>query len=91
MQLTDAQNDKVDSNDEYSITKLALTNDLVSLLFRPVSVAEKLSADLEKLRVGVSPGPLCDMTRHSMCIDKQDLELLVMSRREYESRGSFER
>lgn len=46
----------VDLSSGYNQAKLHLTSDVVSMLFRPTSVALELTADLNRSGIGIGPG-----------------------------------
>ena len=78
-------------NNAYTATKFGLMHDLINILFEPTSVAEELSHDLARLRVGIKPGPLCDPQHHVFCIDFKQAQKLLDSKREYVNRGGYQR
>ena len=73
----------------YTATKFGLMHDLLQILYKPTSIAEELSHDLQVLKVGIKPGPLCDRKIHSFCVDYKQLVKLVDSKREYVNKGGY--
>jgi len=96
MQLGDAlgADAEIDEQMEYTATKRALTADVVSLIYRPTSVAAKLASELAELKVGIGGSDDesgCDRQIHTTCITPDQLKMLARGRREFENRGAFSR
>lgn len=64
MQLSQNQGDAIDMADAYTLQKLHIAHDLVSLLFRPHSAAQTLATHLDAARIGLRPGAGCHRTDH---------------------------
>lgn len=76
----------------YTATKFGLLHDMLQILYNTSqSVVHQLKTELEILRVGIKPGPLCDSNYHISCVDYKDLQKLVESKREYLNKGNFVR
>ena len=91
MQLSHDLGVPPDLSNLYTITKLDLMRDMLQIIFKPTSVAEDLSHHLQLLRVGITPGFLCNLTNHVHCVDYKDLQKLLDSRREFVNRGGYQR
>lgn len=76
---------------QYTTRKLNMTSDLVSLLFRPTSVASDVVDTLKELRIGVEPGAHCNRAEHLSCIPRSFIPDVVKSHREFKNRGAFSR
>lgn len=91
MQLSHDLGVPPDPTNPYTITKFGLMHDMLQILFKATSVISDLSHHLEKLRVGIKPGPLCNKQTHVICVDSKELQKLVDSRREFVNRGGYRR
>ena len=91
MQLSHELGVPPDPSNPYTATKYGLMHDMLQILFKPTSVADDLSNDLQSLKVGLSPGPLCNHSLHTFCVDYKELQKLLDSKREFINRGDFER
>ena len=91
MQLSHDLGVPPDPTNPYTITKFGLMHDMLQILYKPTSVVKDMSRFLEILRVGISPGPLCDKHKHTLCVDYKELQKLIDSRREYVNRGGYRR
>lgn len=92
MQLSNELGVPPDPTNPYTATKLGLLHDMLQIIFNSsTSVLHLVRHDLESLRVGLAPGPLCRPPLHVYCIDLRDLQNIVQSRREFQHRGNFTR
>lgn len=91
MQLSHDLGAPPDPSNAYTATKFGLMHDMLQILYKPTQVAANLTKNLQTLRVGVKPGPLCDQVRHTFCLDYKDLQKVLDSKREYLNRGGYQR
>ena len=92
MQLSNDLGAPPDPASPYTATKLGLLRDTLQILFNSSqSVVKHVRRDLETLRVGLTPGPLCRSEHHVFCIDLRDLQTIVQSRQEFIHRGNYQR
>ncbi len=91
MQLSHELGAPPDPNNPYTATKYGLMHDMLQILFQPNSAVDELIADLQFLKVGLSPGPLCNLYHHTACIDYKEVQKLIDSKREFVNKGGFER
>lgn len=91
MQLSHSLGVPPDPKNEYTITKFGLMHDMLQILFKPTSVVTDLSKQLGMLKVGIKPGPLCDESKHIVCVDFKELQKLIDSKREFVNKGGYER
>lgn len=92
MQLTHELGAVPNPSSAYTATKLRLLHDVLQILYNTSqSVVHQLKRELQVLRVGIKPGPLCNSSYHVACVDFKDLQKLVESKREYLNRGNFVR
>ncbi len=91
MQLSHDLGVPPDPTNPYTATKFGLMHDTLQILFTPTSVAEELTKDLQLLKVGIKPGPLCHKKRHLFCVDHKEVRKLLDSRREYVNKGGYVR
>lgn len=75
----------------YTATKFGLMHDMLEILYKPTSIADQLSKDLQTLKVGIKPGPLCDPAVHVFCVDHKQMVKLIDSKREYVNKGGYQR
>ena len=76
-------------NSSYTTTKYGLLRDMMHILYGNVSVSTELAQNLQQLRVGIGPGPLCDPSKHLYCLDMKTLQFLISSVREGRLSGRF--
>lgn len=74
----------------YTATKFGLMHDMIQILFQPAPVAHQLQQELDLLKVGLRPGPLCTES-NSFCLDTKEMQKLLDSKREYVNRGGYKR
>lgn len=74
----------------YTITKFGLMHDMLEIIFGNTSVAQAVVQDLRRLDVGIGPGPLCGKEQ-IYCIDFKTLQQVIVSKREFLSKGGYER
>lgn len=91
MQLSHDLGVPPDHTNPYTITKFGLMHDMLQILFKPTAVATDISAHLDALHVGIKPGPLCRKDKHVFCIDFNEVEKVIESRREFLNKGGYQR
>ena len=80
MQLSDTQTEAINTTSSYTLRKLLLAADIVSLLFRPRSVAEHVPEQLVKAGVGISVGGLCNKRIHRACVSLDEVWCMHLCR-----------
>lgn len=90
MQLSHEVGARPNPSSPYTATKFGLLHDLLHILYNTsTEVAADLSTELQAINVGIKPGALCNPKKHTLCVDFKDIQKLVQSKHEFESKGSF--
>eukprot|EP00731_Ephydatia_muelleri_P025512 Em0017g595a len=90
MQLSQDPGVPPDLSNPYTATKFNLMLDMLQILFKGSSVAGSLADELNRLGVGLKPGPLCT-PEHVHCVDMKEVRNLLDSKREFVNKGGFRR
>ena len=77
-----------DPSSAYTIIKYGLLKDTLNILLNNQSVVFDLAMILERMKIGIGPGPLCK-SHHTTCLDHKDLQKVIHLLREYRNRGDF--
>lgn len=91
MQLSHELGAPPDPSNPYTATKYGLMHDMLQILFKTQSVMKDVMVDLQVLKIGLGPGPLCDPRKHNICLDNKDMQKLIDSKREFMNKGGFQR
>jgi len=90
MQLSHEMGVRPNPSNPYTATKFGLLHDLLLILYNSSTlVAADLSTELQAINVGIKPGILCNPKKHIICVDHKDIQKLVQSKHEFESKGNF--
>lgn len=90
MQLSHEMGARPNPSSPYTATKFGLLHDLLCIIYNTSTlVAADLSTELEAINVGIKPGILCNPNKHILCVDFKDIQKLVQSKHEFESKGNF--